>query len=328
MDHSERLMSQLGIHCIRLPNSYSDIESNCYFIENSTPTLIDTGIGSEGAFRILVEELSRMDRRVKDIRRILLTHGHADHRALAPKIQEESGAELLYHRSERTKVMVSEKMPPERDAQLEYFRSAGVPEELLPGLVDGSTDPAIRAKATSATALAGGEEIHFDSFSLKAVHTPGHSSGSICFLEERQGLLFSGDTMLPTSRVTALMELDLLGRKPEYNPLAFHLESLRRLEELQPSCVLPGHGDTFSDYVSINDEIRERHRKRRKHILRALRHEAKTPYQICRSIFPLNSQEDLFLMLSEVIGNIGILMDEGAIEQRRDGRVLLFAKAE
>lgn len=329
MDHQvQQLLHHLNIHPIPTPNPFSKIETNCYFIDDSVPTLVDTGIASQEAYQKLSDGLAGFGRSIQDMRRILLTHGHADHRALSPRIQEESGAEVFYHQAEQAKVIASEKEESARCAQMECFRSMGVPEELLSGLIDGPSSPLIKPKVHYATPLAGGEELLFDAMKLKVIHTPGHSAGSVCFLERDHELLFSGDTMLPTSHITALMELDLLSLENGYNPLKLHLESLMLLENLGPLSVLPGHGDAFEDYLSLNEEVRERHRKRRKHILRALRHEPKTLYQICRSVFLFNSHDDLYLALSEVLGNIGILLDEGAITVGRDEIPMLYRKKE
>jgi glyoxylase-like metal-dependent hydrolase (beta-lactamase superfamily II) len=329
MEHQvQKLLRHLNIHPIPTPNPFSKIETNCYFIHDSVPTLIDTGIASQQAYQRLSDGLARFGRSIRDVERILLTHGHADHRALSPRIQEESGAQVLYHRAEQAKVIASEKEESARFAQMECFRSMGVPEQLLGDLVDGPSSPLIKPKVHHAIPLAGGEELLFDAMKLKVIHTPGHSAGSVCFLEQEHGLLFSGDTMLPTSHITALMELDLLSLENGYNPLKLHLDSLLHLESLGPLCVLPGHGGAVNDYLSLNEEVRERHRKRRKHILRALRHEPKTLYQICRSVFLFNSHDDLYLALSEVLGNIGILIDEGTITIEQDGRLVFYKKKE
>ena len=42
-----------------------------------------------------------------------------------------------------------------------------------------------------------GDVADLPGWSLRAVHTPGHTPGHLCFAEERTGLLFSGDHVLP-----------------------------------------------------------------------------------------------------------------------------------
>lgn len=328
MEQAPQFLSErLGIHQIRTPNPFSNVETNCYFIEDSSPALIDTGFATEDAYQELVRALSCLGRSVRDIKRIFLTHGHADHRALAPRVQRESEAEVFYHQAERAKVVV----PPgsgesARRGGFDFFRSLGVPEDFVAGLVDGPQDAPIKPKLESATSFSGGERISFDAMQLQVIHTPGHSSGSICFFEKDAGLLFSGDTLLPTSRITALIEIDHLPDNLAYNPLEKHLKSLRRIEGLNPKHVLPGHGEIFSDYMTIHEELRERHRKRRTHILRALRHDPKTVYQICRSVFLFSSPDDLYLALSEILGNIGILLEERKIREQQKKGLLFYEK--
>ena len=48
--------------------------------------------------------------------------------------------------------------------------------------------------------ISGGELIRFGNFSLRAIHTPGHTPGSMCFLlEGTEPVLFSGDTLFRRS---------------------------------------------------------------------------------------------------------------------------------
>jgi glyoxylase-like metal-dependent hydrolase (beta-lactamase superfamily II) len=74
---------------------------------------------------------------------------------------------------------------------------------------------------------------------LTVLHTPGHSPGSISLLEEKEGLLFSGDTAYAGPLYAQLpgSDFDLYG------------ESVERLARLVPrlSLVLPGHNVTPLD---------------------------------------------------------------------------------
>ena len=49
------------------------------------------------------------------------------------------------------------------------------------------------ASQPEADVLLNGGEVLFDDW--KVIHTPGHSPGSVCYYNEKQGLLLSGDTM-------------------------------------------------------------------------------------------------------------------------------------
>jgi glyoxylase-like metal-dependent hydrolase (beta-lactamase superfamily II) len=39
------------------------------------------------------------------------------------------------------------------------------------------------------------DSIEFDDTTLKVIHTPGHSPGSVCFIDEEEGIIFGGDTV-------------------------------------------------------------------------------------------------------------------------------------
>lgn len=324
----EKLLARLGIHRIETHNPLSNVDTNCYFIDGALPTLIDTGVAANEAYDALTFALAQVGRNVHDIGRIILTHGHADHRALAPRIRKESGAEVFCHSLETSKITQA---PPERNElgrnrSLDFFRSLGVPEESLASLVDGPQSPVVKPRVDCVTFLSDGDEIELDKIKLRVLHTPGHSSGSICFHDGEHGLLFAGDTILPTSHITALIEVDMLKENSGYNPLKLHLESLNRLVALGSATVLPGHGEPFSEYKSIVKDLLERHRKRQSHILRALRHGPKTLYQICRSVFLFTSPDDLYLALSEILGNIEILVEEKKLATFEQDRLAYYEK--
>ncbi|RJP65878.1 MAG: MBL fold metallo-hydrolase [Candidatus Abyssobacteria bacterium SURF_17] len=326
---AERLLARLGIHRIETPSPFSAVTTNSYFIDGDEPTLIDSGLATEEAYESVLAGLAHIGRKIADIKRIILTHGHADHRALAPRIVEETGAEAFCHPLEIGKVTyVSQEQKTRVNSEATaFFRTMGVPEESIPALVEGPKSPTIKPRLKHVSFLNDAEEIQLGMVSLQVLHTPGHSSGSICLYEPDNRLLFTGDTLLPTSRITALIELDMLLKNPEYDPLKQHLESLQRLFTLQAAHVLPGHGEDFHEYESVVRELGDRHEKRQRHILRALRHEPRTLYEICRSVFLFASPDDLFLALSEVLGNIQILLQKRIVTEHYRERIAYYEKA-
>lgn len=73
---------------------------------------------------------------------------------------------------------------------------------------------------------------------LQVHHTPGHSPGSICLLDSRDNLLFTGDTIYPGTLVAHL----------EGGNFEAYIESLRYLATLsnQISHLCPGHNEAYS----------------------------------------------------------------------------------
>ncbi|MDP6459276.1 MAG: MBL fold metallo-hydrolase, partial [Candidatus Hydrothermarchaeota archaeon] len=77
-----------------------------------------------------------------------------------------------------------------------------------------------------------GEIIELGQYSLKVLHTPGHTPGSICLLDEESKTLFSGDTLFPGG---SFGRVDLGGNGGEI------IQSLKRLSGIDFDILLPGH---------------------------------------------------------------------------------------
>ncbi|MEM2143670.1 MAG: MBL fold metallo-hydrolase, partial [Candidatus Thorarchaeota archaeon] len=78
-----------------------------------------------------------------------------------------------------------------------------------------------------------GNTLEFGDLSLRVLHTPGHSAGSICLHEERLGIIITGDTLFPGG---SFGRVDL--PTGNYQDL---LASLKRLSEIDFEIALPGH---------------------------------------------------------------------------------------
>jgi hydroxyacylglutathione hydrolase len=75
--------------------------------------------------------------------------------------------------------------------------------------------------------------LSFGPFDLKFHHTPGHTDGSICILEKKSSLLFSGDTKFSQG---GFGRTDLGGSDEEMR------RSLAKIDSLDWKLLCPGHG--------------------------------------------------------------------------------------
>jgi len=75
--------------------------------------------------------------------------------------------------------------------------------------------------------------LEFGAHALEFVHTPGHTAGSICVLDKKTGLLFSGDTKFAEG---GCGRTDLGGNDNELE------ESLSLIEKIPYKLLCPGHG--------------------------------------------------------------------------------------
>jgi glyoxylase-like metal-dependent hydrolase (beta-lactamase superfamily II) len=91
--------------------------------------------------------------------------------------------------------------------------------------------------------LNGGE--YLDDCHFKVIATPGHTPGGVCYLDEENNILFSGDTLFANS----IGRCDLEGGS--YSEIQDSLKKLMKLNDAV--IVLPGHGPKTSIKAERNN---------------------------------------------------------------------------
>ena len=90
-----------------------------------------------------------------------------------------------------------------------------------------------------------------------SLHTPGHTADHLCLFDPAEGVVLSGDHVLPT------ITPHISGLAAGADPLTEFFRSLDKVAELEGvQLVLPAHGHPFVDLAGRAKEIREHHEER------------------------------------------------------------------
>lgn len=147
------------------------MQTNCYILQSEkskATVIIDPGAEAER----LIRDLRSMD---ADVRAVLLTHAHGDHIGAVEKLRVEFSAPLYIHPEDVSMLM---------DSNKNFSAMMG------PGIACKNPEHLVKD----------GEILTFDDeISLKVLHTPGHTSGGVCYYSADLGILFSGDTLFAES---------------------------------------------------------------------------------------------------------------------------------
>ena len=114
--------------------------------------------------------------------------------------------------------------------------------------------------------LEDGDHADFPGWRLRAVHTPGHTPGHLCFAEEDARLFFSGDHVLP--RISPNISTTHDGAA---DPLGDYLDSLAAVRDRTPPRCCPAHEWRFRGLADRVDALTAHHEHRLTELLAAIR---------------------------------------------------------
>ena len=113
---------------------------------------------------------------------------------------------------------------------------------------------------------------------LQAVHTPGHAPDHVSFLDLDSRDLYSGDLVRADGSIVIPASRG--------GNIGAYLESLRRVRDLKPSRLLPGHGSIIGNPAAVIDEYLRHRDDRTRQVLEALGPTARTIEEITARVYP------------------------------------------
>ncbi|MEN6520903.1 MAG: MBL fold metallo-hydrolase [Armatimonadota bacterium] len=181
------------------------LAANCYLViddATNAAVIIDPGDAPEEIEATVLAAGA-------DVKYILFTHGHPDHVFSAGEIQKVFDVDVLMHEAD----------VPQFDAYQNLIADLfGISRYIQPRLGKFLND---------------GDAIRIGETELKAIHTPGHSPGGLCFINNN--VTFTGDTLF----AGGVGRTDLLDGSLDDLTLSIHRKLLILPDD---TIIYPGHG--------------------------------------------------------------------------------------
>ncbi len=273
----ERLAGDLWSIPVPIPNNPLRYVSSYAFGTGGGLVLLDTGWDADESWQALVAGLGAIGASPGDVHGVLVTHMHFDHLGLAGRVRAASGAWVAMHPADREVLAGPRLSGPEEAVAQEaaFLRSLGATADEAAQAVGpaGGFAPFLRS-AVPDRELSDGDLADVPGWRLRAVHTPGHTPGHLCFVDEVSRRLFAGDHILP--RITPNISLMWDEHK---EPLADYLASLAKVRELDVDEIMPAHEWRFRGLAERADGIAAHHERRLAELLAVIAaHPGETPW--------------------------------------------------
>lgn len=263
---------------VRTPTKPPATLTNCYLIYTSRELLIiDPGSPYEDEQQALAGCIDNLIAEDRSVREIVLTHMHPDHiggvNALRTHLEDRVNVAAHRLTAEPLANVIRVDRFIEDDEVIELEGSPGI--------------------------------------TLRAMHTPGHARGHLCFYEERTGSLISGDNIVGLGSV--------LIDPPEGN-MRDYLRSLERMRALPNlSVILGGHGPAIANPYAKLDEYISHRLERERNILQAIRERAATTEDIVARVYTDVSPKAHAMAERAVLAHLEKLEADGFVSQNSDG---------
>jgi glyoxylase-like metal-dependent hydrolase (beta-lactamase superfamily II) len=315
----------VSIHALAVPTPFAVGRVNCYLVEDDPLTLVDTGPNSGTSLTALAAALGEHGHRVQDLERIVITHQHIDHMGLVQILADRSGAEVCALDRLAPWLAAYHMRMDDDDAFAEALMLRhGLPGDVVIALLAVTRQfRAWGASATVTTPLHDGATLEFAGRTWRVHHRPGHSPSDTVFHDEASGELVGGDHLIKNISSNPLITRPLQGASPDDDrprALVTYMASLRATQAMEVSTVLPGHGDPVDDHRALIDERFVMHDRRADKIHGLLVERPRTAYELAQALWGNVAVTQAYLTLSEVLGHVDLLLDDGrAVEEVRDG---------
>ena len=318
-----------GLLWLRTPLPFSLDHINLYLIEDEGGwAILDSGLNTS-MVRNIWENVFEFILNKAPITKIIITHYHPDHMGLAGWLHERTGASLYMTRDEyflgQFLLLGSSDIVPKE--VLNFYREAGFPEFALEMMKEKGFSNYKKGVANlpkQYLRLQEGEVLKIGKRDWKILVGSGHSPEHACLYSETDGILISGDQVLP--KITS--NISVYPTEPMANPLKNWLDSLCYLKvNTKPDTLtLPAHNQVFLGLHKRLVEIHQGHVRRLKMVSEECK-ELKSAVEVFPALFKRKlSGIDFILGVGEALAHLHYLEIKGVLGRRLVDGVIRFKR--
>ena len=308
-----------GVLWLRMPLPFSLNHINLWLLDDGPGwAVVDTGTQTPevlAAWRTMLAPEGPLGGR--PITRVIATHMHPDHMGMAGWLTRKFDVRLWMTRSEylmcRTLAADTGREAP--DDAIRFYRRCGWPEEALDNYRTrfGGFGKYIHALPDSYRRIVDGERITIGAHEWRVVVGNGHSPEHACLVCDSEGLMISGDQVLP--RISS--NVSVFPTEPDADPLGDWLKSIARLRASLPDTllVLPSHGEPFRGLHARLDRLAAGHARGLTRLERSLA-EPKRAVDVFGALFARQIEtrsEQFGLATGESVAHLNHLLARGAV---------------
>ncbi|KQY19842.1 MBL fold metallo-hydrolase [Rhizobium sp. Root482] len=282
--HGEPVPVADGIERITVnnPGPFTFHGTNSYIVGGRSVAVIDPGPEDEAHFQALMAALKG-----REVTHIAVSHTHRDHSPLARRLKAATGALIV----------------------------AEGPHRAARPLHEGETNPFAESSDMDFRpdiALADGDRVEGDGWSLTTILTPGHTANHAAFGLEGTGIVFSADHVMAWATTIVA---------PPDGSMSDYMASLESLLARDDRLYLPGHGGPVVEPSAYLRGLRAHRRMRERAVLERVRAGDAAIPDMVRAIYATTDPRLHGAAALSVLAHLEDLLERGQVET--DGAPLL-----